>query len=179
VIGSSLRILFLGLGSLTLSWAAFLLLPAFSRSALTYEEAWFVDAFPSPRRMNSVSMAGGSRFSDELAQLVPIDPRGVRSLAVLLGRRVAISIEILPVFLVSLVTSLLAGILVRERLRFGSGYASPTISFLCKRLAEGAILIFFLLSFSPFPLPYWTFYPALGATFGGTFGYAANLPLRL
>jgi hypothetical protein len=171
--------LFLGLGSLTLSWAAFLLLPTFSRSALGSEEAWFTDAFPFPKRTNAASMPSGSQFTDALAQLVPLDPRGVRSLADLLGRRFAISTEILPVFLVSLTTSLLAGILVRERLRFGSGYASPTISFICKRLAEAAVLVFFLLSFSPFPLPYWTFYPALGATLGGTFGYAANLPLRL
>jgi hypothetical protein len=75
--------------------------------------------------------------------------------------------------------SVLAALLVRERLRFGTGYASPTVSFLAKRVAEAAVLVFFLLTFSPFPLPYWTFYPALGAAALGTFGYVANLPLRL
>lgn len=85
----------------------------------------------------------------------------------------------LPVVALSLAASFIAALLVRERLRFGTGYAFPAVSFLAKRMAEATAIVFFLLTFSPFPLPYWTFYPALGAGALGIFGYVSNLPLRL
>lgn len=75
--------------------------------------------------------------------------------------------------------SLVAGLLLRERLRVGSSYASPSVSFLAKRLSEGVLLVFLVWSLSPVPLPYGGFYPLLAGLAMGTTTYVANLPLRL
>jgi hypothetical protein len=179
MIGTFLRILFLGTGGLLVSWAAFLFYPPFSRSAVRTEESWYSAAFPHPSIPGGPGARKGSTLAGILTHVLPFEVETLRPLEDLLGRRAKTSFSILPVFLVSMTGSILAALLVRERLRFGTGYASPTVSFLAKRVAEAAVLVFFLLTFSPFPLPYWTLYPALGAAAMGTFGYVANLPLRL
>jgi hypothetical protein len=179
MISSTLRIIFLGMGSLLVSWAAFLFYPPFSRSALVSEDAWFSAAFAHPYNRGSLGRGKGPELAGALFHLLPVEIETVRPLENLLRRRAETSLGVLPVSLASFTAAVLAAILVRERLRFGTGYASPTVSFLAKRVAEGAILVFFLLTFSPFPLPYWAFYPAIGAAALGTFGYISNLPLRL
>jgi hypothetical protein len=179
MISSALRIIFLGMGSLLVSWAAFLFYPPFSRSALLSEDSWFSAAFAHPSNRGGLVGVKGHELAGALFQFLPVEVETVRPLENLLRRRAETSFGVLPVSLASFTAAVLAAILVRERLRFGTGYASPTVSFLAKRVAEGAILVFFLLTFSPFPLPYWTFYPALGAAALGAFGYVANLPLRL
>jgi hypothetical protein len=75
--------------------------------------------------------------------------------------------------------AILAGALLRERLHRGTAYASPTMSFLSKRLGEAALLVFFLWSVAPLPFPYWIFFPAVALAMLAALGYVANLPLRL
>jgi hypothetical protein len=179
MIGSSLRIFCLGLAGLLLSWTAFLVLPSFSHHSIASEESWFADAFRPSSRANVIEKRTSPGCGTTLLQLFPFGADLVTPLERLFRHRSEIAAHILPVFLLALAASILAGLLVRERLKFGTGYASPTISFLAKRTAECAILVYFLLTFSPVPLPYWAFYPALGAGVLGTFGYVANLPLRL
>jgi hypothetical protein len=179
MIGSSLRILFLGIGSLILSWAAFLLVPSFSQDAVVSENSWFSRAFPSAQRSGLAREGNTSQIATALLQFLPFGLEAVRPLESILRRRSEVAAQFVPVFGVSLAAAFMTALLVRERLRFGTGYASPTVSFLAKRMAEAAVIVFFLLTFSPFPLPYWVFYLALGATTLGTFGYFSNLPLRL
>jgi len=179
MIGSSLRILFLGIGSLILSWAAFLLVPSFALDAVVSENSWFSRAFPSAHRPGWVREGNALQIPTALFQYLPFGLESVRPLNNILRRRSESAAQFLPVFGVSLAAAFMTALLVRERLRFGTGYASPTVSFLAKRMAEAAVIVFSLLTFSPFPLPYWVFYLALGATALGTFGYVANLPLRL
>jgi hypothetical protein len=179
MIGSSLRVLFLGIGSLILSWAAFLFVPSFWQDAVASENTWFSRAFPSAHRPGWVREGNVSQIARAIFQFLPFGLEAVRPLKTILRRRSEIAAQFLPVFGVSLAAAFMTALLVRERLRFGTGYASPTVSFLAKRMAEAAVIVFSLLTFSPFPLPYWVFYLVLGATTLGTFGYVSNLPLRL
>jgi hypothetical protein len=97
----------------------------------------------------------------------------------LVRRRLSVSAGLVPFWLLFLTAAIAAGALVRERLRLGTTYASPTVSFLSKRLGEATAVLFFAWNFTPLPLPYWVFYPAMAAAMAGAFGYVANLPLRL
>jgi hypothetical protein len=84
-----------------------------------------------------------------------------------------------PLLLSTVGISFLAGALLRERLRLGTSYASPSVCFLSKRLVEGALVVFFVWVFSPAPIPYSSFFPLLTVAGGGTVGWVGNLPLRL
>jgi hypothetical protein len=111
--------------------------------------------------------------------MTSVRPETLGSALDLIRRRLAVSAGLVPFWGLFLTAAVAAGILLRERLRLGTTYASPTVSFLSKRLGEAAAVLFFAWNFTPLPLPYWVFYPAMAAAMAGALGYVANLPLRL
>ncbi len=180
MIGTILRLSFLSLMGWVLAWAAYLLLPSFAKTVTALEDVSFADAYPPHGSQPAMS----SRPRDlhpplRLVGLLLGDAVAFPQAAALVDRRLRVAGGLLPLFLASLAAAFLPGALLRERLRFGTAYASPSVSFLAKRLAEGGLLVLFVWSFSPLPLPYWVFYPALGGVAMGTATYVANLPLRL
>jgi len=180
MIGTVLRLSFVSLMGWVLAWAAFLLLPSVAETVTAHETGSYASAYSLPEDQPT----GSSRPRDlhlplRLLGMLLGDAVAFPRAAALVDRRLRVAAGLLPSFLVGLGAFLLPGLLLRERLRFGTAYASPSVSFLAKRLAEGGLLVFFVWSFSPLPLPYWVFYPALGGVSIGTAAYVANLPLRL
>lgn len=180
MIGSVFRIGFLTLIGLVLAWAAFLLFPSFSAQLLASEQASYASAFPFGKE---VGAAGQLRGKDSLpvraARRVLSDSTTFPGAALVVNRRLGVALQFSPFVFVAFGVSLVVGLLLRERLRLGSSYASPSVSFLAKRMAECALLVCFVWSLSPVPLPYWGFYPLLAGLMMGTTIYVANLPLRL
>ncbi len=180
MIGTLLRLSFLTLMGWVLAWAAFLLLPSFSERVTALENASYAGAYSFLQEPGVMpSLPRDACLPVRLAGMLLGDSAAFPQAAVLVDRRLRVASRLVPFFLAGLGASLLAGTLLRERLHFGTAYASPSVSFLAKRLAEGALLVFFVWSFSPLPLPYWAFYPAFGGLAMGTLAYVANLPLRL
>jgi hypothetical protein len=177
MIGSFFRVLFLAVLGLAVSWAGFLFFPAMSSSTSASDEAGYLDSFL--RRSTPTEKPKAEADSFKLDALLPVGVPALQSAEKLMARRLAVSRDLLPFWVVFLAISILAGSLLRERLHQGNSYASPTLSFICKRFGEASLIVFFLWSFAPVPLPYWVFYPALLSTMVATVGYVANLPLRL
>jgi hypothetical protein len=177
---SLLRLSFLTLAGLVLVWSAFLLLPSFAGSAVALENASYQRAYFSAHEQRVMHTQPRDAYLPvRLAGMLLGDVVAFPQAAVLVERRLRVAGGLTPFFLAGLGAAILAGAFLRERLLFGTTYASPSVSFLAKRLAEGALLVFFVWSSSPLPLPYWAFYPALGAVAVGATAYVANLPLRL
>ncbi len=177
MIGSFFRVFFLALIALVIAWSTFLFLPSLAREMARRDDESFAASFPvAPCAQDRSRLM---LFETGLSAIVPLEPDQLRVTADLIARRSGVASGLLPFWLTAFAVSVFAGSLVRERLRVGTAYASPTLSFLSKRVAEAAILVFFVWSFSPLSLPYGVFYPSLFALMGGTFGYVANLPLKL
>lgn len=177
MIGSFYRVLFLAVLGLAGTWAGFLFLPEMARKTMAGDDAWYAESFSTrliPKEKSRVEPS-----STLFETLVPDSLSSFRSARELIARRMAVSRDLLPFWVVFFLISILGGSLFRERLHGGTAYASPTVSFLSKRSGEAALLVFFLWSFAPIPLPYWVFYPALTTTMIATIGYVANLPLRI
>jgi hypothetical protein len=180
MIGSAFRVGFLTLIGLVLTWASFLLFPSFSEQLLAAEQAGYARAFPSEEEQGPAGRFGDKEsFSMRAASHVLGHSIAFSSAAHVVNRRLGVALRFVPFVFLAFGVSLVAGLVLRERLRLGSSYASPSVSFLAKRLAEGAFLVFFVWSFSPLPLPYWALYPLLGGLTIGATTYVANLPLRL
>jgi hypothetical protein len=88
-------------------------------------------------------------------------------------------LSILPAFLALLVAGVLGGIALRERIRHGRGYASPTAAHLARHLFTAGLLFLILFALSPVPAPAWSLYLAAISCSLGILGYAANLPISL
>ena len=73
----------------------------------------------------------------------------------------------------------LAGTLLRERLRFGEGYASPTAAYLARYLAGAGLPYAGLYALSHLPLTSATLYLTWLVVSVGCTPYAANLPIRI
>ena len=176
---SVLRVAFLTLMGLVVAWAAFLLLPSVRERVVASDEGAFRNAFPSG--------AGGVASDRAQPNIVPVlwdlpflgEGHAVRQAEAMLIRRVGMASSLSPLFLTTLGVSFLAGALVRERLRLGTTYASPSVSFLSKRVVECALVLVLVWVFSPAPIPYVSFLPLLLAAAVGTVGWVGNLPLRL
>jgi hypothetical protein len=180
MIGSVFRIGFLTLIGLVLAWATFLLFPSFSNRLLASEQASLAAAFPVEDDPNTTGRSWiQESLPVQLARRVLGDSTTFPGAALIVNRRLGVALRFAPFVVAAFGVSLVAGLLLRERLLLGSSYASPSVSFLSKRLAESALLVCFVWSFSPLPLPYWGFYPLLAALAMGTTTYVANLPLRL
>ena len=93
--------------------------------------------------------------------------------------RLGVAGRILLVSLPFFLSAFLIGLLFRERIRFGRGYASPTTAFLAKHLAAVSFVVGALFALSPVRLPYWTLYAAASSTSLGLVLYVGNLPPKL
>jgi hypothetical protein len=90
-----------------------------------------------------------------------------------------VAARFLPILLLTLLSGGILGATLRERIRHGSGYASPTLAFVSKRLLVASLGYFLVWSLSPIPGAYGTLYVAPAAGFVAMAFYAANLPVRL
>jgi hypothetical protein len=121
----------------------------------------------------------GSRLHARLPQL----PGGTS--AVLAAGLTATALQadlaslVLPFGLALALVGVAAGTLLRERLRFGAGYASPTAAYLARYLAGAGLLYAGLWALSPLPLTSATLYLAWLVVSVGSALYAANLPIRI
>ena len=177
MIGSLFRIFFFATLGLAVAWSAWLFLPPLSPSTQARDDAGYRGAFPgqTPPPNRPLEILG----SPLCRILCPAGEEALRSAGSLIARRLMISRALLPFWIVFLGVSALGGAFLRERLHLGSAYASPAASFVSKRIGEAAVVVFFLWSFAPLPLPYWVFYPALVSTMISILTYVSNLPLRL
>jgi hypothetical protein len=177
MIGSFFRVLFFTLLALVLCWAACLSYPSFLEETSASDSVSYRASFPllSGRR----APPGDFVLPPLIGTLTSVRPEALGGALGLVRRRLAVSAGLVPFWALLLSAAFAAGLLVRERLRLGTAYASPTVSFLAKRLGEAAAVLFFAWNVTPLPLPYWVVYPAMAAAMAGTFGYVANLPLRL
>lgn len=88
--------------------------------------------------------------------------------------------DLLPIAAHLAFAGVLAGAVLRERLRSSNGsYASPTACFLGRAAVSGGGLYLLVFAFTPLPAPYGTLYLAILAISVGGFLYAGNLPLKL
>ena len=78
-----------------------------------------------------------------------------------------------------LLVAVIGGALLRERLRSGTAYASPTLSYLSKRIVEGVVFLILVWTFSPLSLGYGVVYPVLMLGMCGLVVYLGNLPLKI
>ena len=93
--------------------------------------------------------------------------------------RLSVAGRILLVAAPFLASAFLLGLLFRERIRYGRGYASPTTAFLAKHLAAVSFVVGALFALTPLRLPYWTLYAAVSSTSLGLLLYVGNLPPKL
>jgi hypothetical protein len=177
MIGSFFRVLFFTLLVLVLGWPACLSDPSFLERTTACDLESYRASFPwiAGRR----APPGNVALPPLIATIFPVRPETLGSALNLVRRRLTVSAGLAPFLPLFLTAAVAAGMLLRERLRHGTTYASPTVSFLSKRLGEAAAVLFLAWNVTPLPLPYWVFYPAMAAAMAGAFGYVANLPLRL
>lgn len=74
---------------------------------------------------------------------------------------------------------LTVGLLLRERLRFRRGYASPTRSYAGKRLAQAALVAALTFALSPVAWPAPCLHAFAAAAAAGLALWSANLPVKL
>lgn len=88
-------------------------------------------------------------------------------------------LRLLPVFLSMLLAGVALGLVWRERMRKGEGYASPTAAGISRVLVGAGLFWMALFGASPIPVSY-AWLPLAGMACGaGASLYAANLPLKL
>ena len=178
--GSLFRVLFMASLGVLGAWAAFLFFPGVSLRVSNSDRASFVAAFPrrlppaTGEETKALAILPPSAF-----YLLPAPSSPFGAAASLTTRRFRAATRLIPIWMLFLSVGILAGALLRERLHWGTTYASPTLSFLSKRAGVAAHLVFFVWSLAPVPLPYWIVYPALLCAMAAGLGYVANLPLRL
>jgi hypothetical protein len=89
------------------------------------------------------------------------------------------TLRVFPVGMVLALAGVAAGLVFRERLRDGEGYASPTAAGLARWALGGGMLLLATFSLSPVPAPWGSIYLAFGILSLGGGAYVANLPLRI
>jgi hypothetical protein len=88
-------------------------------------------------------------------------------------------LRLMPVFLLLLVSGVASGLVCRERMRDGEGYASPTAAGIARALVGSGLFWMALFATSPIPVSY-AWLPLAGVASGaGALLYVANLPLKL
>jgi hypothetical protein len=143
------------------------------------DQEWFRNAFPSAPPADATRSNGIRILAVRLSLPFLGELHAVRQAEEMVDRRLRTAAAMSPLLVTTLTISFLAGALARERLRWGTTYASPSVCFLSKRLVEVALVVFFVWVFSPAPIPYASFFPLLTVAAGGTVGWVGNLPLRL
>jgi hypothetical protein len=179
MMGTLFRLFFFASLGLALGWAGFLFVPSLAGRVASLDEAWYFDAFPDGSAGGGVDRPGAWPVPISVPIFIPGATGPLMGGARLVLRHLRVATGLLSFFAVFIAVSSLAGLFVRERLRLGTAYASPTVGFMAKRLVEGAALSFILWTFAPIPAPYWAFYPLGLAAMAGFLAYVANLPLRL
>ncbi|HXX92201.1 MAG TPA: hypothetical protein VEN81_01120 [Planctomycetota bacterium] len=91
----------------------------------------------------------------------------------------SVVVALLPFTICFILVGVSAGLASRERLRDGSGYASPWAAGLGRILLGSGGLWLGLFGLSPLPVPLGWVYLAPGALFLGALLYAAHLPPRI
>ncbi len=180
MMGSSLRLMFLATLGLGIAWSSFLIVPSFTVWVIASDADWYVQAFPHPSEEGGAGkVIGDWAYLGAINSLMPEAKDALISVRPLLRRHLRVSGDWLPFFPLIIGASILPGLLVRERLTLGTAYASPTISYLAKRLVGAVLLSFVIWSFAPVAAPYWVFYLLVFAGMAGCYAYVSNLPLRL
>jgi hypothetical protein len=176
------RLFLLTVVALVVTWVGLLLASPDPRGTLSREAAFFVHAFPSGT--SRIPFARHQRVGVSLLPFVHLGlpeggPPALEAMVAVSRLHVGIALRLLPYLLLSLASGLLLGGTLQERIRFGSGYASPAVAFVAKRLLGLCLFYLVIWSLAPIPVPYWTLYLAMAfATLGST-AYLGNLPLRL
>jgi hypothetical protein len=176
------RFILLALITLAIVWAGILVLLPDPAELVKREAEHFTRAFPNEIPHLETKLSWVSEFP--LSSLLPTQLFG-RARSTLAGSLAVAWLHgllIVPMALfiaLGLGASFLLGAILRERIRFGHGYASPALAFVAKRALGLSLLYLSIWAFSPIPAPYWTLEVAalIGLVGGGI--YAANLPVRL
>lgn len=168
--------------ALMASWAAVAYTTTDWGGTLEMDERAYHDAFPGAPpigRLEGNALASAMIPSPLRASLQEPGFQGLLALLSIAQVHSQVAAHAIPVLLLALVSGTLLGATLRERIRYGSGYASPTVAFVAKRLLIASLGYFLVWALSPIPGAYGTIYlpPAVG--FVGAAFYAANLPVRL
>lgn len=181
MIGSFVRLPLFAIIGLGLAWGfALLYRPSVSRAEDALSD--FSEAFPRPEAQARLgrgalhsSLALRRRAQDVLGE--PGEEAGPLIVAAWIHFKIVAAL--VPYLLALLSAGVLAGIALRERIRFGRGYASPTAAHLARLLFFTGLLWIILFALSPISAPAWSLYLACLACFLGGLCYASNLPIRL
>lgn len=167
---------------LALAWAGVLVLARSPEAILGGAARDLRDAFPDEvergaleREAQGMSQAVISRDSllgEERSRL--FGAAVVATVLHLVG-----TLRVFPVGMVLALAGVAAGLVFRERLRDGEGYASPTAAGLARWAVGGGALVLATFSLSPVPASWGSIYLAFGILSLGGGAYVANLPLRI
>ena len=167
---------------LPLAWAGVLLLGGGERPVLSGALADLEAAYPSRLerdRLVGEAVRAASAFP------VPLGPLGDERSGLVHAGLVAsllhlgTVLRVLPFTLLSGMLGVSSGLVFRERLRIGAGYASPTAAGLGRGGVGAGILWLSLFGLSPLPVSFgWVYLSPTALLLGGAL-YFANLPLRL
>lgn len=167
---------------LSVLWAATLLGRVDTRELLTGGLSDLEEALPEKGGREAVveearRLTGGAAT---LLSRVGVEASPVlRSTLFVSGLHLGATLRVLPFLGLLLAVGALAGVVLRERLRDGSGYASPTVGYLARGLVALALTWLVLFALSPVRAPYGSLYAATMSSCIGSLLYAANLPLKL
>jgi hypothetical protein len=163
-------------------WGILLTTSPEPKTLLTREEGFFRRAFPgsSPRPFSLA--AEFSRVRIPVLVPLPLPGSGRLALAAALAAtslHLRIILRFLPLILLSFGGCTVLGALLRERIRFGHGYASPALAYVAKRVLGISAAYLAIWSLSPLPVPYWTLPSVALLGLLGNVAHLANLPVRL
>lgn len=180
MMGSLLRLAFFSALGIAVSWSSYLLCPTYSEWVVRRDAAWYSHAFPErPIEDGELPLRGLEEWRTLIRFLDPNGRMAMRSALPLILRHLRVAWGWTHFFLSFFAVSILVGLYRRERLYFGTSYASPAVSYVAKRLVGATVLAFIVWCVSPVSAPYWGFYPLGLAGMAGVVAYVANLPLRL
>ena len=168
--------------AIPLAWTWVLAAAAGPDPVLSRGLAELAQAYPAgPVREEIVGMASGfgESLRPRLAYLGPAKAELVQAGIMTASLHLGSTVRLLLFAGVLVLAGIVAGLLSRERIRHGQGYASPTAAGLA-RLGVGAGLLWTLVySLTPIPAGEGWLYLGAGCTAIGAAVYAGNLPLKL
>jgi len=118
-------------------------------------------------------------FEKWSAQFKALHAERIRASVAVFETHFKCGLTIFPLTLLILILGLSLGSTWRDRIRRGSGYASPTAGGVARVAIGTGILWLVLFSLSPLPIPLESVYLSPMVMAGGGALYVANLPLRL
>ncbi len=182
MIATIVRLPLVALVAVSVLWALTLALRRDPTALLAQAGESLSRALPDPV-VHYAAFMRAARAGETAAALLPRLPEGTTSLlragVFASALHSSVTLEVLPFLLLLVLIGVLGGTLLRERIRHGEGYASPTAAFVARYTAAAGILYVVLFAFTPLQMPYWTLYLAcLTSSLGGCL-YVANLPIRL